>query len=149
MTAILLSAPPLVRRRAPRVGHARVEHARVRRYKATTPIRTARPAPGRVGAARGPLRLTRRGRLVITGALASAGVAATLFTGSVSLAGTQVEHQPVRYLTVAPGDTLWAIAGDVAPGADRRDTVQRLRDLNALESSELRAGQRIAVPARR
>jgi hypothetical protein len=41
---------------------------------------------------------------------------------------------------------LWSIAGEVAPGADRRDTVAEIVELNALDGSSVRAGQRIAVP---
>jgi LysM repeat protein len=51
-------------------------------------------------------------------------------------------------VTVAPGQTLWAIAGEVAPNADRRDTVARIQELNALSSVNLQAGQKIAVPTR-
>ena len=54
----------------------------------------------------------------------------------------------MRYVTVAPGDTLWSIAGEVAPGEDRRDTVARILELNARETSGVRAGDRIAVPVR-
>ena len=109
-----------------------------------------RPSPVRrdglaAGQAR-PLRLTRRGRLVITATLTAAGIGATMFTGAVSLAGTQAQHAPVRYVTVAPGDTLWSIAGEAAPGEDRRDTVHRIVDLNALRDASLSVGQRVAVP---
>ena len=41
-------------------------------------------------------------------------------------------HEPV---TVHPGETLWQIARRVAPGDDTRDTVLRIRDLNALDSA--------------
>jgi predicted Zn-dependent protease len=70
-----------------------------------------------------------------------------MFSGAVSLAGTQAGRVPVRYVTVAPGETLWSIAGQVAPGADRRDTVHRIVDLNALRDAQLQVGQRVAVPA--
>ncbi|KQX64569.1 hypothetical protein ASD06_09500 [Angustibacter sp. Root456] len=95
-----------------------------------------------------PLRLTRRGRLVVTGLLATAGVAVSLFAGGVAGAGTDAQRVPVRYVTVAPGDTLWSIAGEVAPSEDRRDTVARILELNARDTSGVRAGDRIAVPAR-
>jgi Tfp pilus assembly protein FimV len=122
----------------------------------TQPRRSTRTAPAsspvvRAGRARrqaAPVRLTRRGRLVLTGLLASLGVVASLFVGGIGFAGTQAERVPVSYVTVAPGETLWSIAGEVAPDADRRDTVARILDLNALESSGVRAGQRIAVPVR-
>ena len=95
------------------------------------------------------VRLTRRGRLLITTMLFAVGVAITLFTGAVSLAGTDVQHAPVRYVTVAPGDTLWSIAGEAIPDVDRRDTVHRIVELNALSGPELTVGQRVAVPASR
>jgi LysM repeat protein len=86
---------------------------------------------------------------VVTGSLAAVGIAITLFTGAVGHAGTRAEQVPVSYVTVAPGETLWAIANEVAPDDDPRDTVQRILDLNALESSGVQAGQRIAVPVQR
>ncbi|WP_460460894.1 LysM peptidoglycan-binding domain-containing protein, partial [Angustibacter peucedani] len=95
----------------------------------------------------GPLRLTRRGRLAVTGLLAAVAVVASLFIGGVGAAGTRAEPVPVRYVTVTPGATLWAIAGEVAPDDDRRDTVARILELNALQTSAVHAGQRLAVPA--
>ena len=52
---------------------------------------------------------------------------------------------------VAPGETLWSIAGQVLPGGDRRDAVDRLIEANPwlLESGTvLRAGDVLRVPAR-
>ncbi|MGN6300007.1 MAG: LysM peptidoglycan-binding domain-containing protein [Angustibacter sp.] len=123
---------------------------------ATQPRRSPRVAVSgrpqeRAGRARrqaAPLRLTRRGRLALTGLLAAGGVTASLFVGGIGFAGTDAERPAVRYVTVAPGDTLWSIAGEVAPGQDRRDTVARILELNARETSGLRAGDRIAVPLR-
>jgi hypothetical protein len=126
----------------------------------STPLRTqpqraprrpalAAPAAQRPGRARRestPMRLTRRGRLAVTGLLAAIGIAASMFAGGIGFAGTQAERVPVSYVTVAPGETLWSIAGEVAPNADRRDTVARILELNALSSSAVRAGQRLAVP---
>lgn len=109
----------------------------------------ARCHPTRAAAARRyPIRLTRRGRLVLVGLLAAVAIVGSMFLGGVSLAGSRAAHPPVRYVTVMPGQTLWAIAGEVAPQADRRDTVARILELNAMPSSALQAGQRIAVPVR-
>lgn len=105
-----------------------------------------RRRPSRPGMPTARVRLTRRGRLAITAPLCAAAVAASLFAGGVGAAGTQVQPLPVRYVTVAPGQTLWSIAGEVAPQADRRDTVERLLELNALDSARLIPGQRLAVP---
>ena len=45
---------------------------------------------------------------------------------------------------VAPGDTLWSIATQVAPGADVRATVDRLVELNG--RSPIAVGQRLRLP---
>jgi LysM repeat protein len=53
----------------------------------------------------------------------------------------------VEVHTVAPGETLWGFARQVAaPGEDLRDVVARLRDLNELRSVELRVGQPLLIP---
>jgi LysM repeat protein len=106
----------------------------------TVPTATTAPMPA--------LRLTRRGRLTITVLLVLLGLAVSLLAGGVGQAGTTSQSVPVRYVTVAPGQSLWAVAGQVAPGADPRDTVAELIELNALSSSQVTAGQRIAVPIR-
>ena len=103
------------------------------------------------GSARGTggesaLRLTRRGRVVILVMLLALGAVLSLVVASSGAASSAAEQVPVQYVTVAPGDTLWSIAGEVAPGTDRRDTVAEIVELNALDGSSVRAGQRIAVP---
>jgi len=47
-------------------------------------------------------------------------------------------------ISVVPGDTLWAIAGTIAPSADRREVVQRLAERNG--GSTIWAGQELVVP---
>ena len=47
--------------------------------------------------------------------------------------------------TVGSGDTLWDVAGRVAPSTDRRATVDSLVALNG--SAPLRVGQRLVLPA--
>jgi LysM repeat protein len=64
-----------------------------------------------------------------------------------ALAGQDAETGPVAERVVLPGETLWGIAGEVAPGVDRRETVAQIMELNDLASAEVRAGQRLAVPA--
>ncbi|MGH3343227.1 MAG: LysM peptidoglycan-binding domain-containing protein [Carbonactinosporaceae bacterium] len=95
---------------------------------------------------RAPVRLTRRGRvvvvctgLVVLGTLLSAGGVgvATPERGSV---------QPYRVVTAEPGDTLWTIARRTAPGVDPRETIVRIMEFNALEGASLQVGQRIFVP---
>jgi LysM repeat protein len=94
----------------------------------------------------GALRLTRRGRLVILLLLVSIGAVLSLAVTSSGAASSTAQQVPVQYVTVAPGDTLWSIAGEVAPSTDRRDTVAEIVELNALDGSTVQAGQRIAVP---
>ncbi len=48
-------------------------------------------------------------------------------------------------IAVQPGDTLWGIAGVIAPDLDRREVVQRLADRNG--SSAIWAGQDLIIPA--
>jgi hypothetical protein len=107
---------------------------------------TAARGAARPASAQSALRLTRRGRLVILLMLIAVGAVLSLVVTSSGAASSAAQQVPVQYVTVAPGETLWSIAGDVAPGSDRRDTVAEIVELNALQGSSVRAGQRIAVP---
>jgi len=51
-------------------------------------------------------------------------------------------------VTVAPGDTLWDIASSRYPGADVRQKVFEIEQLNGLSGPVIEAGQRLRVPAR-
>ena len=46
---------------------------------------------------------------------------------------------------VEPGDTLWSIAGQVAPGRDPRPVVDGLIEANDLRGG-LQAGQELSIP---
>lgn len=50
-------------------------------------------------------------------------------------------------ITVAPGDTLWDIASKRYPGADPRQKVFQIEQLNGLGGPSIEAGQRLKVPA--
>jgi LysM repeat protein len=50
-------------------------------------------------------------------------------------------------VTVAPGDTLWDIASSRYPGADVRQKVFEIEQLNGLSGPSIEAGQRLRVPA--
>lgn len=102
--------------------------------------------PHRVGSrVRGPVRLTRRGRVVVVVAalfvLLAAGFSLGRATSAADAAG------PPRTVVVAPGDTLWALAARHVPRADPRVTVAKIRSLNHLTSVTVQAGQRLRVPA--
>jgi LysM repeat protein len=95
------------------------------------------------------MRLTRRGRVVavlMLLLLAFAAVTTVSALRTASQAGTHSYGPATRYVTVEPGETLWQIARRVAPGDDPRDTVDRLRQLNGLDTSAVQAGQRLVVP---
>ena len=53
--------------------------------------------------------------------------------------------QPVRYHTVAPGDTLWAIALERYAG-DPREGVWKLQRRNGLPDPTIVPGQRLVLP---
>jgi hypothetical protein len=143
---------------APRLRVVRDEHrptVTARRsaptYRSDLSVRsmpsTRSAAPGRPAA---QVRLTRRGRIVVrigsAGLVVLALVAGVLLIDRTAEAGSTSRPVPVTYRVVLPGETLWQIAGEVAPGVDRRDTVARILELNALSSAGVKAGQRIAVP---
>jgi LysM repeat protein len=62
------------------------------------------------------------------------------------LAGT-VTPAAAETVTVAPGDTLWDIASSRYPGADVRQKVFEIEQLNGLSGPSIEAGQRLRVPA--
>lgn len=103
--------------------------------------RVRRPAPA-------PLRITRRGRLVVTLGMTALLAAVGLVGASQAVAGQEASSVPVEQVTVVPGDTLWSIAAAVAePGSDVRDVVAEIAELNALPTSQVFAGQHLVVPA--
>ncbi|MFE6997748.1 LysM peptidoglycan-binding domain-containing protein [Microbacterium sp. NPDC057659] len=98
------------------------------------------------------LRMTRRGRRVLSALVATPvaiGIAYAGIAGGSALASGE-RTAPVDFETVMvmPGDTLWSIAGEVAPGADPRDVVDEINSLNNLHGGVLQVGQEIAIPAR-
>lgn len=107
----------------------------------TFPRESARPHPS------SGVRLTRRGRvvLVLAGLLVALAVALVFAGGAVGTeeAGTPPATSVVR---VAPGDTLWGIASDVAVDGDVRAAMRQIERLNALDSAVIQVGQKLRVP---
>ena len=95
----------------------------------------------------GPVRLTRRGRLVLTVLFLGLVLAAFTVFGTTS-AATDEPGAPVqtRTVVVEEGDTLWGIAATVAEPGETRAMVHHLQELNALPGAGVYVGQRIAVP---
>lgn len=103
------------------------------------------PAARAAGASR--LRLTTRGRVVVT----AIAVGLALAAGSVAqqaAAGTPGTAVEVTAHTVTAGETLWQIASTTREtGQDVREVVDQLMDLNGLTSSGLYVGQQLLIPA--
>lgn len=94
------------------------------------------------------LRITKRGRRVLVGLVAIPLVIAA-FLGAVNSGGAAATDAAVSndftYVTIAQGQSLWDLAGEIAPNADARDVVEEIVALNALEG-EIQPGQKIAIP---
>ncbi|NDB18088.1 MAG: LysM peptidoglycan-binding domain-containing protein [Actinobacteria bacterium] len=95
-----------------------------------------------------PVRLTRRGRLVLTllGSLVAATVASVAISAVTASDAVASDVATAEY-TVKPGDSLWSIAREIAPGADPRDLVVELTRLNPASEAGVFAGQVLIVPA--
>lgn len=105
-------------------------------------VTVARPRP-----TRGELRLTRRGRLVVFGFALAMLLVLGVVWGSGSVAtlhpGTP---EPTRIVVVAPGDTLFGIASDVAADGQVGEMVEQLQQMNGLDDPMLQVGQHLRVP---
>ncbi|MDM8085807.1 LysM peptidoglycan-binding domain-containing protein [Cellulomonas cellasea] len=96
-----------------------------------------------------PLRLTARGRRVVA-LLSLMLVTAFALIGTKAVAGGPQRALEVETYTVAAGDTLWALATELAaPGEDVRDVILELVELNGGGGAGLTAGQRILLPVER
>lgn len=102
--------------------------------------RVSRPATS-------PVRLTRRGRVVVIIAALTLLLLAAFTLGSVAV-GSEApgQAQPTEIVMVGTGDTLWGIASELNDGGDIRSTMREIESLNALESVALSAGQKLRVP---
>jgi hypothetical protein len=116
------------------------------------PVGDRSAMPGRGPTGRGarpaPVRLTRRGRVVLLALLLLlTGMVAVLVAASTGDAAAPAG--PAPSVVVQPGDTLWSIAARYAPGPDPFGTIEQIRQLNGLEGYTVHAGQRLQLPARR
>jgi len=96
---------------------------------------------------RSSLRLTRRGRWVVT--LFFLGLVLAVFTAfgpRVIATGEQGAPVATTTVVVGEGDTLWDIASAVASPGETREMVRRIVELNALSGVTIYAGQELAVP---
>ena len=89
-------------------------------------------------------RLTRRGKVVV-GAIWLVFAMAIVFM--VSRPAEVPMPAETATVTVTSGDTLWELAGDVAPDVDPRVTVEQIIELNGLRSAgDIHPGDLLLVP---
>jgi len=142
-----LAGPSRTPGRPQRPTHLRVVTDDVSRRPVARPAAGSGRDPGLP-----PLRLTRRGRvmlrvLVLLAMLAlMAGTALAMAHRADAADGPARPVPAVAHHVVLPGETLWGIATGLAPSADPRATVARIVDVNALSSSTVQPGQRLAIP---
>lgn len=73
---------------------------------------------------------------------------AVAFAAPYAMASDSPSAIPADTWTVAEGETLWSIAAAITkPGDEVRDTLEAIKGLNAFESSAIRAGDQILIPA--
>jgi hypothetical protein len=114
---------------------------------ATTIMYGASPAPR--------LRLTSRGRFVFGTLVAIPLIAIALLVGpnviGAQATGSQATgataETSFEYVSIAPGQSLWQLAEQVAPQADPREVVADILTLNNLRSGDVQPGQKLAIPA--
>jgi len=92
------------------------------------------------------VRLTRRGRVVVFAAAVVTAAGFMTFVGDLAGASSAGGAAATSAYVVTPSDSLWSIAQQVAPGADVRETVERIKDLNGMRSAVVYAGQELVVP---
>ena len=96
------------------------------------------------------LRLTQRGRAVLTFLAATPLVIAALvfaINGGGATASLEGSDVPFEYVTVEAGQSMWQLAEELAPRSDPRDVIEQLVQFNQLSGSDISAGQQLAIPA--
>jgi LysM domain len=147
-TPLRLVTPPGDEARAPvSQGPAGVS----RRVAAQLQARPQAQARRQAGAA--PLRLTRRGRIVVV-LLAAVLATAAITVASMALSGAQAANHGrpgggyagMHQIVVQPGQTLWSIATAAEPSADPRQVIQEIQTANSMTGGTIQAGQLLWVP---
>jgi predicted Zn-dependent protease len=106
------------------------------------------------GRATAPLRLTRRGRIVVAALIIAALTTAALVITLLASGGAQATnhgqargaYQGMREVVVQPGQTLWSIAAAAEPSADTRSVIEQIMTVNALPGATITAGQQLWIP---
>jgi hypothetical protein len=98
-----------------------------------------------------PLRLTRRGRIVVAVTAALLVTIISLLAAGVAQAtnhglSPRAARQNLVQVVVRPGQTLWSVAESADPDQDTRVVVRQIVDLNSLSGPTVQAGQQLWVP---
>jgi LysM domain len=115
------------------------------------------PAPGRrtaAGARGAPLRLTRRGRIVVTAVAIFLATVVITVIGMAAPGGAQAANHGrpgagyggMHQVVVRPGQTLWSIAASAEPTADPRLVISQIMTANSMTSDVVEAGELLWVP---
>ncbi|TDW83756.1 LysM peptidoglycan-binding domain-containing protein [Kribbella sp. VKM Ac-2566] len=137
-------APTVAPRRRPQIEGATTDRMPVRGCSGDDLGRRAavQPEPA-------TLRLTRRGRMLLTA------VSVLVFGAAILVLGLRVAGvlEPGPHFThtvpvqVAPGQTLWSIAQDTNPGQDPAAVVEKIADVNNLATpADIIPGQTLQIP---
>ncbi|TCC02986.1 LysM peptidoglycan-binding domain-containing protein [Kribbella soli] len=137
-------APTVAPRRRPRIEGATTDRLPVRGCSGEELGRRAsvQPEPA-------TLRLTRRGRMLLTA------VSVLVFGAAILVLGLRVAGvlEPGPHFThtvpmqIAPGQTLWSIAEDTNPGQDPAAVVEKIANLNNLATpADIIPGQTLQIP---
>ena len=92
----------------------------------------------------GAVHLTMRAKVL--GVLAVVALILLLLPGLARGGGPDRGPARTTAYTVQSGDTLWAIAGQVAPGRDPREVVDQMVRDNHLRGGGLQVGEQLQVP---
>jgi hypothetical protein len=127
-----------------------VRHQAVRGHSARGQVVHGQASRG--AAAPAPLRLTRRGRIVVAAAAALLVILLSLLaTGATARATSHTApsrgaDRNLSQVIVLPGQSLWSVAQTADPNADPRQVMQQIIELNSLAGDVIQAGQRLWVP---
>ena len=124
-----------------------VRHAALTPRRDTPAARSGRPRDTPVA----PLRLTRRGRVVVALAAALLVTMVSLFLAGVAQAtndgpSPRAARENLVQVIVRPGQSLWSVAESADPDQDTRAVIQQIIDLNSLNDETVFAGQQLWVP---
>jgi Tfp pilus assembly protein FimV len=91
--------------------------------------------------------LTVRGRVLVVTVVLFAVLALWAWWGNSTAASDVQHHAASHSVVVRPGQTLWDIAGRIAPDRDPRQVIADIEDLNGLsDPGSLAAGQSLYIP---